>query len=134
QRHHVLVPLAVTGLLFLLGQACFGAWLSWVVWGMFVRTTLLYHATWLVNSATHLWGYQSHATRDGSTNLWWVALVSLGEGWHNNHHAFPRSARHGLRWWEVDPTYWVIRLLSVAGLARQIHVPGRVLRPAAPAV
>jgi len=69
---------------------------------MFVRTTLLHHATWLVNSATHLWGYRSHDTRDRSTNLWWVALVSLGEGWHNNHHAFPRSAVHGLDRWQLD--------------------------------
>jgi stearoyl-CoA desaturase (delta-9 desaturase) len=132
QRRHVLVPVALAGLLFALGQVCGGVGLSWVVWGMFVRTTLLHHATWLVNSATHLWGYRSHATRDRSTNLWWVALVSLGEGWHNNHHAFPRSARHGLRWWEADPTYWLIRLLGAVGLAGQIHVPGRVLRRAAP--
>jgi stearoyl-CoA desaturase (delta-9 desaturase) len=97
---------------------------------MFVRTTLLLHATWLVNSATHLWGYRSYATRDRSTNLWWVALLTLGEGWHNNHHAFPRSARHGLRWWELDLTYGLIRLLALLGLARHIHVPGRVLRQA----
>jgi stearoyl-CoA desaturase (delta-9 desaturase) len=130
QRFQVLPPVVLAGLLYGLGEACGGLGLSWLVWGVFVRTTLLYHATWLVNSATHMWGYQSHATRDHSTNLWWVALVSLGEGWHNNHHAFPRSARHGLRWWEVDPTYWLVRLLGAVGLARHIHVPGRVLRPA----
>jgi stearoyl-CoA desaturase (delta-9 desaturase) len=62
-----------------------------------------------------------------------VALLTLGEGWHNNHHAFPRSARHGLRWWELDVTYWLIRLLGMVGLARQIHVPGNVLIRATPA-
>jgi stearoyl-CoA desaturase (delta-9 desaturase) len=128
QRWHVALPLALAGLLFGLGELWGGVGLSWIVWGMFVRTTLLYHATWLVNSATHLWGYRSHKTRDDSTNLWWVALVSLGEGWHNNHHAFPRSARHGLRWWELDVTYLMIRGLGLVGLAHEIHVPHRVLR------
>jgi stearoyl-CoA desaturase (delta-9 desaturase) len=115
------------GPLFLLGEFWGGVGLSWLVWGMFVRTTLLYHATWLVNSATHSWGYRNYATRDASTNLWWVALLSLGEGWHNNHHAFPRSARHGLRWWEVDLTYCLIRLLSLVYLVRQIQVPAKAL-------
>jgi sn-1 stearoyl-lipid 9-desaturase len=71
--------------------------------------------------------YRSHDTGDGSTNLWWVALLTLGEGWHNNHHAFPRSARHGLRWWELDMTYCLIRLLGLVGLARHIHLPAGVL-------
>jgi fatty-acid desaturase len=130
QRYHILVPLTLAGLLYWLGELWGGVGVSWVVWGMFVRTALLYHATWLVNSATHLWGYRTYRTRDQSTNLWWVALLSLGEGWHNNHHAFPRSARHGLRWWELDPSYAGIRLLSLIGLARQVHVPGKILRPA----
>lgn len=130
ERCQVVLPLALAGLLFVLGQAWAGVGLSWLVWGIFVRTTLLYHATWLVNSATHIWGYQSYPTRDRSTNLWWVALLSLGEGWHNNHHAFPRSARHGLRWWEVDMSYILIRLMSLAALAKEIHVPGQTLCPA----
>jgi stearoyl-CoA desaturase (delta-9 desaturase) len=133
QRWHVLLPLTLAGLLFVLGDLWGGVGLSWLVWGIFVRTTLLYHATWLVNSATHMWGYRSHNTRDDSTNLWWVALLSLGEGWHNNHHAFPRSARHGLRWWEVDVTYMLIRFLGVIGLAKQIHVPGKILHRDSPA-
>jgi stearoyl-CoA desaturase (delta-9 desaturase) len=128
QRYHLVLPLALTGLLFVLGQAWAGVGLSWVLWGIFVRTALLYHATWAVNSATHRWGYRNYATRDGSTNLWWVALLALGEGWHNNHHAFPRSARHGLRWWELDVSYWAIRLLGLVGLARRVRVPGRALR------
>jgi stearoyl-CoA desaturase (delta-9 desaturase) len=132
QRYHVLLPVLLAGLLFGLGRLCGGVGLSWVVWGLFVRTAALYHATWLVNSATHCWGYRSYTTRDDSTNLWWVALLTLGEGWHNNHHAFPRSARHGLRWWEFDMTYWGIRVLGWARLAKQIQVPGRIIR-AAPA-
>jgi len=127
QRYHFLGSLVAAVLLFTLGEIWGGEGLSWLVWGMFVRTTLLYHATWLVNSATHLWGYRNYSTRDASTNLWWVALLTLGEGWHNNHHAFPRSARHGLRWWEVDLTYYLIRLLGLVNLARQIHVPGMTL-------
>jgi fatty-acid desaturase len=122
-RFHMLPVLALAGSLFVLGQLWAGVGLSWLVWGMFVRTALLYHATWLVNSATHVWGYRSHETRDRSTNLWWVALVSLGEGWHNNHHAFPRSARHGLRWWELDVTYVLIRVLGLVGLAKHIQLP-----------
>jgi len=122
-RFHYVPSLILAGLLFLVGELWLGEGLSWLVWGMIVRTTALLHATWLVNSATHLWGYRSHATGDDSTNLWWVALFSLGEGWHNNHHAFPRSARHGLRWWEIDVTYYVIRMFSWVGLASQIHLP-----------
>ena len=83
--------------------------MSWLVWGGFVRTVFVLHSTWLVNSASHVWGYRSHATRDRSTNLWWVALLTYGEGWHNNHHAYQTSARHGLRWWEIDMTYLAIR-------------------------
>jgi stearoyl-CoA desaturase (delta-9 desaturase) len=128
ERFEIVLPLALAGLLFLLGELWGGVGLSWLVWGMIVRTALLYHATWLVNSATHWWGYRSHRTRDRSTNLWWVALITLGEGWHNNHHAFPRSARHGLRWWEIDLTYLLIRLLGWVGLAWRIHVPEKPLR------
>lgn len=92
-----------------------GGW-PWVVWGMFVRLTLVYHATWLVNSAAHTFGYRLHKTPDRSTNCWWVALLTFGEGWHNNHHAYPASARHGLKFWEVDMTYQLIKALEKAGL------------------
>lgn len=134
QRCHVVLPLMLAGLLYGLGEWAGGLGWSWLVWGMFVRTSFTHHATWLVNSATHVWGYRTYTTRDRSTNLWWVALLTFGEGWHNNHHAFPRSARHGLRWWEIDLTFWMIRSMSWIGLAKQIHVPGRVLRPATAAV
>jgi stearoyl-CoA desaturase (delta-9 desaturase) len=97
--------------------------MPWLVWGCFVRAILVLHTTWLVNSATHIWGYRSHETRDHSTNLWWVALLTYGEGWHNNHHAFQTSARHGLRWWEVDMTYWAVRLMALCGMAYAIKLP-----------
>ncbi len=109
---------ALAGLLYLLG-----GW-SWVIWGVCVRTVFVYHATWFVNSASHTWGYRNYETTDGSKNLWWVALLSFGEGWHNNHHAFQRSAAHGLRWWEFDPTHWTIRLMQLVGLARDVVTPG----------
>ena len=99
-----------------------GGW-PFVVWGVFVRLVLTYHCTFLVNSASHGFGYQSFPTNDLSTNSWWVALLSYGEGWHNNHHAFPTSARHGLKAWELDPTYWFIRLLSAVGLAWDLRLP-----------
>jgi stearoyl-CoA desaturase (delta-9 desaturase) len=97
--------------------------MPWLVWGYFVSSVLVLHTTWLVNSATHVWGYRSQPTRDDSTNLWWVALLTYGEGWHNNHHAFQTSARHGLRWWELDMTYIAIRLMSYLGLAFAIKLP-----------
>jgi stearoyl-CoA desaturase (delta-9 desaturase) len=95
--------------------------LPFLMWGMFVRTTLGLHFTWLVNSATHMWGSRRFATNDLSTNNWWVALLSFGEGWHNNHHAHPVSARHGLRWFEVDFNWYGIWILSKLGLARQVY-------------
>ena len=109
------VPLTVTGLALL-------AWGGWpvVLWGIFLRVTLGLHATWLVNSATHLWGSRRFETRDESRNNWWVALLTGGEGWHNNHHAHPVSARHGLKWYEFDPNYYGIWLLKRLGLARDI--------------
>jgi len=104
-----------------------GGWqlaVSWVVWAIALRTVAVFHITWFVNSAAHTWGYQNYkSTGEYSTNLWWVALLSFGEGWHNNHHALPRSAAHGLRWFEFDLTYWTIRVLSWVGLAKQIVMP-----------
>jgi len=97
--------------------------IPWLVWGVAVRTVFTYHATWFVNSASHTWGYRNFDTREESRNLWWVSLLAFGEGWHNNHHAFPRSAAHGLRRLELDPTYWTIKVMSWVGLARDIHVP-----------
>ena len=97
--------------------------LPWVVWGIFVRLVFVYHMTWFVNSASHRYGYQTFKTDDKSTNCWWVALLAWGEGWHNNHHAFPFSARHGLRWYEIDHTWILIRILQTLGLASDIKLP-----------
>jgi fatty-acid desaturase len=109
------VPLTVLGLGILL-------LLGWKValWAIFLRVTFGLHCTWLVNSAAHLWGSRRFATQDDSRNNWWVALVSFGEGWHNNHHAHAQSARHGLRWWEIDLNWYGIRALRSVGLARDI--------------
>lgn len=104
------------------GLYALGGW-PFVVWGMFVRLVFTYHHTWLVNSASHTFGYKNFKIADGSTNCWWVALFSYGEGWHNNHHAFPTSARHGLRGWEIDPAYGFIRLLKSLGLAWDLRLP-----------
>ncbi|HVW76801.1 MAG TPA: fatty acid desaturase [Alloacidobacterium sp.] len=111
------VPLTVVGL----GLLAVGGW-TWVLWGIFFRVTLGLHATWLVNSATHMWGSRRFQTRDDSRNNWWVALLTGGEGWHNNHHAHPVSARHGLKWYEFDPNYYGIWLLKALGLARDIKI------------
>jgi sn-1 stearoyl-lipid 9-desaturase len=87
---------------------------------MFFRTVFLLHATWLVNSATHSWGTRRFATRDLSTNSWWVALLTFGEGWHNNHHAHPTSCAHGFRWYEIDTNWYGIWTLKKLGLAWDI--------------
>ncbi|MEM6330571.1 MAG: fatty acid desaturase [Planctomycetota bacterium] len=94
--------------------------LSWLVWGVFLRTVLVWHVTWSVNSVTHMWGYCNYATRDESKNNWLIALLTSGEGWHNNHHAQPRSAAHGHRWWELDFCYWTILGLERLGLAKNV--------------
>jgi stearoyl-CoA desaturase (delta-9 desaturase) len=109
------VPVIVVSLVLLL----VGGW-GVMLWGTFLRLTLGLHATWLVNSATHLWGKRRFDTGEDSRNSWWVALLTFGEGWHNNHHAHPTSARHGLRWYEIDFNWWGIRFLELIGLARGI--------------
>jgi stearoyl-CoA desaturase (delta-9 desaturase) len=91
--------------------------LPFVMWGIFMRTVVGLHATWLVNSATHSWGTRRFATRDLSTNSWWVALLTFGEGWHNNHHAHPTAAQHGFRWFEIDMNWYGIWALKTLGLA-----------------
>lgn len=104
--------------------------LSLLVWGVIVRTVVVWHITWSVNSITHLFGYTNHDTDDHSRNNWLVALFAAGEGWHNNHHADPASASNRHRWWEFDLTYAVIRSLEAVGLATDV-VPPRHRRRAA---
>jgi stearoyl-CoA desaturase (delta-9 desaturase) len=97
--------------------------LSLLVWGVFVRTVAVWHITWSVNSIGHLWGYRNYPTADDSRNNVLVGVLSNGEGWHNNHHAQPRAARHGHRWWELDVTWLTIRLLRGVGLAWDVVEP-----------
>ena len=96
--------------------------LPMVLWGICLRVVVGLHATWLVNSATHMWGSRRFATRDDSRNNWWVALLTFGEGWHNNHHAHPTSARHGLAWYEFDPSWILIKVLTFLGITKTVHV------------
>jgi len=110
------------------GAAAFAAGV--VAWGVFLRTVLVWHITWSVNSLTHMFGYRNHATEENSRNNWLVALVACGEGWHNNHHADPACCTVQHRWWEFDVTYWEIRALGLVGLARGI-TPRRDERVAA---
>jgi fatty-acid desaturase len=96
---------------------------SLLIWGVFVRTVVVWHITWSVNSVAHLWGYRSYETGEQSRNNWLVALISNGEGWHNNHHADPRSARHGHGRWEIDVVFMTIGALEVVGLAKDVCRP-----------
>jgi stearoyl-CoA desaturase (delta-9 desaturase) len=101
--------------------------LSLVVWGVFVRTVITWHITWSVNSLAHVWGYQNYDTGDSSRNNFLVGIWSNGEGWHNNHHADQRAARHGHKWWELDVTWLIIRFLEKAGLAWDVERPNEAL-------
>jgi stearoyl-CoA desaturase (delta-9 desaturase) len=116
-RYFLLLQIPVGLLLFALG-----GW-SFVIYGVFLRAVLLWHSTWLINSATHLWGYRMAAVADNSRNLWWAALLTYGEGWHNNHHAYPNVAKAGWQWWEIDVTWWAIQVLRVLGLAKRVVMP-----------
>lgn len=97
--------------------------LPWLVWGCFVRLVASYHATWLVNSAAHMFGYRSHQTADNSTNCWWVALLTFGEGWHNNHHNFPSSARQGFKPWEIDISWLLLCFMQKLGWVWDCKLP-----------
>jgi stearoyl-CoA desaturase (delta-9 desaturase) len=101
-----------------------GGW-SFVVWGIFLRLVVVFHCTWFVNSATHKFGYRTYESNDCSKNCWWVALLTYGEGWHNNHHAYQYSARHGMAWWEIDLTWMTIQFLQMLGLAQKVKLVGK---------
>ena len=92
------------------------------LWAMCFRIVFGLHATWAVNSATHMFGSRRFHIRDDSRNTWWIALISFGEGWHNNHHAHPTSARHGLAWYELDQSWLLIKALQFFGLAKNVRV------------
>jgi sn-2 palmitoyl-lipid 9-desaturase len=116
-RYYLLLQVPLGVALYLLG-----GW-SFVIYGLFLRAVLLWHSTWLINSASHITGYRSHESDDNSRNLWWAAILTYGEGWHNNHHAYPNVAKAGWKWWEIDMTWWVIMSLKQIGLARRIVLP-----------
>jgi len=115
-NYHWLPMLVLSGVLYAIGG------LPMFLWGVCLRVVVGLHATWLVNSATHMWGRRRFTTRDDSRNNWWVALLTFGEGWHNNHHAHPTSARHGLAWYEFDISWIQIKLLRLLGVAKSIRV------------
>ncbi|CAE7189256.1 ADS3 [Symbiodinium microadriaticum] len=94
-----------------------------VFWGFFARTVWTWHVTWAVNSVSHVWGFQDWNTGDISMNNWLVGILAFGEGWHNNHHAFETSCRHGLKWWQIDMTWYTIKALEFFGLAWDLKYP-----------
>jgi stearoyl-CoA desaturase (delta-9 desaturase) len=115
----LLIPAVVAG-------AVSGSWsgaLFGVLWGGLVRVFLVHHMTWSINSVCHIWGTRAFRCRDQSRNNAIFGVLGFGEGWHNNHHAFPTSARHGLKWWELDLSYLIIRLMATLGLAWSVRVP-----------
>ncbi len=117
QSYFIPIQVVFGGLLFLIG-----GW-PFVVWVIFARLVAVFHCTWLVNSATHQFGYRTYEdSGDDSRNCWWVALVTYGEGWHNNHHAYQYSARHGMKWWEIDLTWMTIQSLKALGLAHHVKL------------
>ena len=114
--YHWIPMVVLAALLFAMGGVQF------VLWGIFLRVVVGLHVTWMVNSVTHMWGSRRFDTRDDSRNNWWLALLSSGEGWHNNHHAHPTSARHGLAWYEFDLTWIQIQVLKFFGIAKSVRV------------
>jgi stearoyl-CoA desaturase (delta-9 desaturase) len=133
-RFDILVPFALAVGLLLLGKVLHAHWPElgtsggqMLVWGFFISTVACYHGTYTINSLCHVWGRRRYQTGDDSRNNLLLALITLGEGWHNNHHRYPASARQGFYWWEIDLTYYGLRLLAAVGLIRDLKgVPARI--------
>lgn len=123
-RYDALVPFLLAALLYALGGA------QLLVWGFCISTVVLAHATFTVNSLAHTLGSRRYATRDTSRNNWWLALLTFGEGWHNNHHHYPGSARQGFYWWEIDLTWYGLKLLESLGLIWDLRVVPASIRNA----
>src|SRR5262252_4068196 len=117
-HRHEWVPAIILAVLCLL----IGGWPGLIV-GFFWSTVLVYHATFCINSLAHVWGKKRYVTGDDSRNNWFLATFTMGEGWHNNHHAYQSSVRQGFRWWELDPTYYVLKVLSWIGLVWDLKSP-----------
>jgi stearoyl-CoA desaturase (Delta-9 desaturase) len=120
-EHFLIPPVTMAVLLYLIGGA------TWLVWGFFISTTVLWHATFTINSLAHVWGSRRYETADTSRNNPWLAVLTMGEGWHNNHHRYMNSARQGFFWWEVDASYYVLAALSWFGIVWDLHQPPRRL-------
>ena len=118
-KWHVVPALVLAVALFFVG-----GWHA-LLWGFFVSTTLLWHGTFTINSLSHIWGKRRYSTTDDSKNNPVLAIVTMGEGWHNNHHYYPRSVRQGFRWWQIDMTYYVLRSLALVGIVWDLHVPSQ---------
>jgi len=120
-EHYLAPPVALAVLLFLVGGS------TWLVWGFFVSTTMLWHATFTINSLAHVWGSRRYETTDASRNNVWLALLTFGEGWHNNHHRYMNSARQGFFWWEIDVSYYALVALSWLGIVWDLQQPPKRL-------
>jgi len=120
-EHYLVPPVALAVALFLLGG------LTWLVWGFFISTTALWHATFTINSLSHVFGSRRYETGDASRNNVWLALLTMGEGWHNNHHRYMNSVRQGFFWWEVDASYYILAALARLGVVWDLHQPPRKL-------
>ncbi len=135
-RFDILVPAIFAVLIYVLGEAIGSYWPQtgtngWqmLVWGFFISTTFLFHATFTINSLGHVWGSRRFKTKDHSRNNPWLAFLTLGEGWHNNHHRFAVSARQGFYWWEIDISYYILKILAFIGVVSDLNpVPVRILK------
>ena len=137
---HLYIALAQLPVFFLVGFIV--GWIGWgsasalqlglsmIVWGVYVRIIAVWHITWSVNSLSHLFGYQNYETEEHSRNNWFVALLTVGEGWHNNHHEDPSTACLQHRWWEIDISYYEIKFLEWIGLASEVIEPRHLRRAA----
>lgn len=133
-RYDLVAPLLLAALVYLGGEVCAAYWPGlgtngpqMLVWGFLISTVVLYHATYTINSLAHLWGHRRFDTKDDSRNNAFLALITLGEGWHNNHHRYAQSARQGFYWWQFDPTYWGLALMQACGLIHDLKpVPERI--------
>jgi len=116
-KYHLVVSIGFAVLLYVVG----GAWA--LTWGFFVSTVLLWHGTFTINSLSHVFGRRRYQTTDDSKNNWFLALITMGEGWHNNHHHYQRATNQGFFWWEIDTTYYALRVLALTGLVSDLHTP-----------